>query len=201
MIHAQPEEFRMTKAKTVGQRKRGRPRKEGARDQKTGRLARGSAERREEAQRAVAIVRCKAMGWDITIDNMRRALADHLGCNAGRAIDAHGQRPELWAAIKAIRAVYARYWQAIGAPPPYAKVALLTYLPEPFGSDDVDVSTWDDRTEVERVKAATAAMMRMEQALGMAGEGVRAEIKGVVLMDEPVRSVARLLAGLKAVGQ
>jgi hypothetical protein len=139
------------------------------------------------------------------------ARSPWMGCNAGRAI---AQTPDLrkvlasvpdvptlWQAITRIRATYARYWQAIGAPPPYAKGMNLELEPEPFGSDDVDVTDggWDDRSEEERVKAATDAMMHIEGVLGMAGYGVASEVKGVVLGDAAVRSLPKLLVGLLAV--
>jgi len=134
-----------------------------------------------------------------------------MGCNAGRAVATVPELrkatdldvPTLWAAVTRIRSVYTRYWAVNGIPPPYAKGMNLELEPEPFGSDDVDVTDggWDDRTEEQRVKAATAAMMHLEHLLGMAGQGVTAETKGVVLGDEPVRSLPRLLAGLAAVAR
>ena len=200
----------MTKALTKGEkarRKRGRPRIEDApRDPRTGLILRGSAEKREAAQRTVALARCKLMGWQIDPVKpdpaiIRKALAEHMCCTAGRAIDADPERDKLWQAIKTVLAVYTRYWTAIGAPPPYAKAAMLEHLPEALGTDGVEASTWDDRSEEERAKAATSAMMRIEGLLGMAGQGVSAEVKHVLLKDEAVRDYARLRAGLLAVSQ
>jgi hypothetical protein len=196
-IAAEQERPQMTKARTVGGKRRGRPRKDGPRVPGSNRLSRVAHETREEAQRAAAQARCRLMGWPDTPENRKRALADHMGCTAGRAIDGHPDRADLWAAIKLVAATYARYWRAIGAPPPYAKAARLTYLPDILGSDGVEASRWDDRSEEERVRAATAAMMRVEQALGMVGAA--AEVKGVVLADEPVRDFARFVAGLRRV--
>lgn len=187
------------KARTKGQ-KRGRPRKEGPRVPGSDRLSRVNRERQQDAQRQVSLARCRIMGWDYTPENQKRALADHLGCNAGRAIDGERDRTELWAAVKLIITTYTRYWLSIGAPQPYAKAAMLTYLPEILGSDGVEASTWDDRTEEQKVKGAAAAMMRIEQALGSAGYGVAAEVKGVVLQDAPVRDYGKLIAGLRSVG-
>lgn len=201
----------MTKAKTIGQKRRGRPRKEGPRDPVTQRLSRISPERREANQQAAIVARCRALGWlprigedgkptmKPTAEMAKRATSEWMGCNAGRAIDMEKDRAELWGAIKAIRATYVRYWAAIGAPPPYAKSAMLAYLPEVMGSEGVDASGWDDRPEEERVKVASAAMMRVEQTIGMAGEGVLAEVKAAVLLDADVRCRCRLIMGLRAI--
>jgi hypothetical protein len=203
---------RQTKARTVGQKKRGRPRKDGPRED-NGRPSRVSPKRREETQQTVIVARCKIMGWlprigenglptmAPTADMTKRAASEWMGCNAGRAIEGEAPdvRAELWAAIKHVATTYARYWASIGAPPPYASAAMMTYLPEIMGSDGVEASTWDHRTEEERVRASSAAMMRLEQTLGMAGEGVAVEVKGVVLHDAPVRNYARMVLGLRAV--
>ena len=139
------------------------------------------------------------------------ARAPWFGCSAGRAIS---QTPAirlaladkaldvqtLWDAVQRVRAIYARYWHAIGAPSPYARGMNLELMPEEFGSDGVEVEGgWDDRTEEERVKAATDAMMHLEGVLGMAGYGVASEVKAVVLGDQTVKHLDRLLAGLAAV--
>lgn len=141
------------------------------------------------------------------------ARAPWFGCNAGRAIsqapalrlvlaDKTLDVPTLWDAVQRVRSIYTRYWHAIGAPSPYPSGMNLELLPEEFGSDGVEVEGgWDDRTEEERVKAATDAMMHLEGVLGMAGYGVAAEVKSVVLGDQPVKHLARLLAGLAAVAR
>jgi len=133
-----------------------------------------------------------------------------FGCPAGRAAavglasmkPADLDMPMLWEAIQRVRAVYSRYWQAIGAPSPNPRGMDLELLPEEFGSDGVQVDGgWDDRSERERVEAATNAMMHMERVLGMAGYGVSVEVKAVVLRDEQCRHVDRLIAGLAAVAR
>lgn len=199
----------MTKARTKGaiRRKAGRPRKQGSR-QPNGQLARPRREEREAAQRAAIVARCAAMGWlplpdggmTPTADMAKRAAEPHMGCHAGRAIDGHKDRPRLWEAIKRVRAVYAAWWRAIGAPPPYPKGMNMAVLPDDWGSDGVEVHRHDTRTEEERVRGATNAMMHLEGVLGCAGEGVASEVKRVVLAtDEPVRSPERLIKGLAAV--
>lgn len=140
------------------------------------------------------------------------ARAPWNGCPAGRAIATSVPAlkavlpdmdvPTLWDAIQRVRSVYARWYQAIGAPDPNPHGMNLELLPEEFGSDGVEVDGgWDDRTEEERVKAATAAMMYLEGVLGRAGYGVAVEVKAVVLRDEAVRHVDRLIVGLAAVAR
>jgi hypothetical protein len=140
------------------------------------------------------------MGWEITLGNLKLALADHMGCTAGRAIDHEPDqtRAELWNAIKRIRAVFNRYWIAIGAPPPYAKAAMMAYLPDALGTDGVEASTWDSRSQEEKIRAAVTAMMHIERVLGMAGYGVASEVKQVVLYDAKVLDYAKLVAGLRS---
>lgn len=141
-----------------------------------------------------------------------RAGAEHMGCEAGRALEmavesgelARADLPALWEAVRRVRAIYATYWRAIGAPPPYAATAGLTVLPEPWGSEGVEIGVgvaYDARSEVERVRDATAAMMWAEGVLGMAGAGVAAEVKRVVLYDGAVRDRAAYLRGLRANAQ
>lgn len=199
----------MTKARTVTQarksRRGGRQRQAGKR-QPNGQLARPRREEREAAQRAAIVARCIALGWlphpdgsmMPTADMAQRAAEPHMGCPAGRAIDGHKDRPRLWEAVKRIRAVYAAYWRAIGAPPPYARGMNMGVLPDPWGSEGVEVVRLDTRSEEERIKAATSAMMHMEGVLG--ATGAIAEVKRVVLStEEPVRDMGRFLAGLQAV--
>ena len=205
----------MTKARTTGAKRRarkgGRPLKPGPR-QPNGQPRRSRSAERDAARKANIVARCKAMGWlprvgddgsttyEPTKEMAKRAEEPHLGCNAGRAVDAEKDRPALWAAITRIRLVYARWWQSIGAPPPYPKSVMLACIPEQFGSDGVVTDRqWDDRSEPERNRAAANAMMAVEQVLGMAGEGVRDEVKVVVLGDGRVRSMDRYLRGLRAI--
>lgn len=146
-----------------------------------------------------------------TAKALREIAAPWFGCPAGRAIasapalksDLAGMDvPTLWDACQRVRAVYARYLAAIAAPSPYAAGMNLELMPEEFGSDGVEVDGgWDARTEDERVKDATRAMMHLDQVLGMAGEGVLAEVKAVVLRDEAVRHLDRLIVGLAAVAR
>jgi hypothetical protein len=138
------------------------------------------------------------------------AKSPWYGCPAGRAIakvpalalalkDVPNV-PTLWQAIQRVRGVYQRYLNAIGAPSPNAAGMNLELLPEEFGTDGVEVdSGWDWRPEEERVKAATDAMMHMDGVLGRAGYGVLAEVKAVVLRDQAVRRIDRLIVGLAAV--
>jgi hypothetical protein len=123
-----------------------------------------------------------------------------MGCVAGRAIVRHPSRQELFSAVKRIWKVEANWLAAIGAPSPHPQGMNLDLMPEEFGSDGVEVfGGWDGRTEEERVKAATAAMMHLEGVLGRAGYGVLAEVKAVVLRDQAVRRIDRLIIGLAAV--
>jgi hypothetical protein len=210
------QERRMTKARTVGAKRRGRPRKEGPR-QPNGEPSRIAPERRDEAQRTVAIARCNLMCWWPSPENQKRALADHMGCTAGRALEMLADAghedvqklagfklqftdiPELWAAVEHVMATHFRYWKAIGAPAPYANGAWPKYINDALGTAGVDVSRWDDRSDEEKVKSASNAMMWLEQQLRSTGYGVATEVKQVVLHDAKVLDYAKLVAGLRSV--
>lgn len=197
----------MTKAKSVGAKreaKRGRPRKEGVIREANGRASRKGTqyvippEKQAAARRVVLEARCRLMGWAINRDNLEAALAEHLGCHAGRALHGHPGLAGLWDTIKRIRAVYARYWAVHGLPTPFAKSASLVAMPEPIGSDGVEVdSGWDDRPIEEKSRTSTAAMMRIEGVLMLSRS--RAAVKATVLCDEPVRDRPALIAALMAV--
>ncbi len=194
-----------TKARTKGAKRRGRPPKDGPREP-SGRLSRIPSERRDDAQSVVIEARAKAMGVPkpdgdhVAVSAWRRRLlADHMGCEAGRAIDGESDRAELWAAIKAIASAHRAYWQAIAAPYPYPRIlALETEAEAPSGGVEVSAKA-DIRTPEERVRTAVNRMMHIETVLGAAGEGVAAVVKETVLHDRPVRCRRRYLAGLRAV--
>lgn len=194
----------MTKAKSVGQKRRGPKKREGVSREANGRASRQGTqyaipqEKRDAARRVVLERRCRLMGWPINRDMLVEAAAPHLGCNVGRALHGHPGLAGLWGAAQHIRAVYARYWAVHGLPNPFPQSASLTAMPEPIGSDGVEVdSGWDDRPIEEKSRASTAAMMRIEGFL--LAVGCAPEVKASVLRDEPVRDRARLVASLLAV--
>lgn len=161
------------------------------------------------AKAAIAVQHANAHAMAKALD---AAKSPWFGCPAGRAIATVPSLslalkdvpdvPTLWEAVQRVRNVYTRYLAAIGAPNPNPAGMNMELMPEEFGSDGVEVDAgWDDRTEEERVKAATSAMMHMEGVLGRAGEGVLAEVKAVVLRDQAVRRIDRLIVGLAAVAK
>lgn len=195
----------MTKARTVGQKKRGRgrPKKEGVDREPNGRAVRSTA-RRDDAQATALSARSRILGVPEPTDPVERKAwrarfrAEHMGCVAGRAIDQEPDCAELWTAIKAIASVYARWHRSIGAVP-YPKAAKLE-IAEEIRQDGVDVSEQADlRTDEERARAAANAMMWMEQILGSAGYGVASQVKATVLQDEAPHHRDRYLVGLRAV--
>lgn len=210
----------MTKARTVSAKRRIRriPRKAilDCERQPNGQPARIRSAEREEAMRASTVARCKVLGilpratadgpsYVPTADMVKRVGPPWMGCTAGRAIEAETDRAELWEAIKRVRQVYTTYWRTTGIPSPYAKIGALASIPDAFGSDGVEIGdrkVTDIRSIEDRVKSATAAMMRMETILGMAGYGVAHEVKRVVLSfreEEGVKDQSRYFLGLRAV--
>lgn len=185
----------MTKARTKGQKRRG-PKRDARPD-----VPNIPRERPDDIMRVALEARARLSCYGGPIVAMK---ATCYGSNAGRAIAAAGcDIPAMMQAIQRVHEVYSRYISAIEAPSPYPKGMNLELAPEEFGSDgvEVDLGGWDGRTEEERVKGAMAAMMHMDAVLGRAGYGVAHEVKAVVLRDERVRFLDRLIAGLVAVGK
>jgi hypothetical protein len=138
------------------------------------------------------------MGWPDTALCRDMALAEHLGCEAGRALHdlPVADRAGLWEAVKVIRRVYATYWAVHGLPAPVpqpSSIAMLADMPEcddgPSGP-----AQYDSRTIEERSQAATSAMMRVEGLL--LRTRYASAVKSAVLRDEDVRSRADLVLGL-----
>lgn len=203
----------MTKAKTKGERRRGkkarggRPAIDAPREAATASYPRGRPVRPTAALRQALVTRARLAGIDLplgedgkpklTADLHRRLSQPWMGCNAGRAIEpmASEERSRLWGAISDIRRAYARYWRALGIPDPYPPAARLLYAETP-PEDGAPVSDapWarEPLSPEEEVKAATSAMMACEMALGAARW-----VKGCILFDEPLRDREALLACLR----
>lgn len=201
----------MTKARTKGAKReakrRGRPPKEGVVREPSGRVSRKGTQYAPPPERRDAIVavalsaRCKAMGWPDSAEARELAKMPHIGCEAGRAIHdlRDPERAEMWGAIRRMRAVYARYAAILGLPAPFPASAALTAMPEPVGSDGVEVdhAEYDPRPIEDRARSAVSAMMRIEGVIMTAG--VAAAVKAAVLRDEPVKDRASLVRGLLAI--
>jgi hypothetical protein len=199
----------MTKAKTKGQKRRGRRREDGPRDQND-RLVRPSARpKAEAAMLAVVEARCRAAG--IWPDNLTRAWGepDHafasrkaardqmiratyayvglpwMGCAAGRAIAGEPDVAELWGTITEIRTRREAYLRAIDARTQAGTLNLMVAPDRSPGAADLDAVAADIRTEEERAEAAIAAWERLEAIMGMIGPQVQRSVLEVVVLDSP----------------
>lgn len=180
----------------------GRKRKAGSREP-SGRVQRVAEDLRAlDVQSNTLAARCRAMGISPTASNLRRMRSQMAGCNAGRAIIAHVADPDeqssLFAAVQHMRRVVAQHDAAIGAPRRHA-VCLRLLVPIEAMTADADSPAPDMRSEAERSRAATSAMMRVEGWLGWTDAGAASEARRVCLEDDPVRSPLALLAALRCV--
>lgn len=155
----------MTKAKSVGEKKRAkknRPDTEKIEREPNGRASRKGLqyqipkEKQEAAKRVVLSARARHLGKE-----QSRAMLDivdrpWMGCAAGVAIADEPDVSDLWQTIKDIRRLRASYLRAIAAPDEHAHGAMLTVMPEKFEARDDD-GPIDLRTEEERARSAIAA--------------------------------------------
>lgn len=141
----------------------------------------------EDATRPAMEARMRMMGLPHTDEGKTAAKSPLAGCNAGRAIleniaDVETQNA-LWGAVKHLRAVYARYGHAIGAPDRYAK-CLRILLPVESMETSADAPATDDRSEEEKYRAAISAYMATETWLGYTDKPARSECLRHVV-DQP----------------
>lgn len=179
-----------------------------------GRLARGPV---EKPQKASIRARCIAAGWlprrlddgtlshTPTADMAKRALAPHMGFTAGLALEAANlprhELDRLWTAAQHLCAVDAAYRGIVGIPPRHPKAADLMAAPSGDPGGVVIGKPFDPRSEQERARSITNVWMGLKQILGMAGEGVLAEVEGVVLDNKAVSNRVKLLRGLVALAE
>ncbi len=97
-----------------------------------------------------------------------------------------------------MRRVQIAYDRAIGAPDRHAK-CLRLLVPIDALSTDAETPPLDERTDEERQRAATSAMMRLEGWLGYTDKAARSEALRVVVDDAEVRDHAGLLSALLCV--
>ena len=112
----------------------------------------------EPADRAALTVRCYAMGWKPTEENMRTARAVHLGDDAGRAIHiaTEGEeRKKLNELLFQWRKSHARFLGSVINRSLWSGKDSIPHVPEPFETrEDTD---YDFRTQEERADAARKA--------------------------------------------
>jgi hypothetical protein len=144
-------------------------------------------------------VRCRLAGLPETAAGLREARAPWLGCRAGRAMAAavtdHEERAQLWDAIQHLRRVQVAHDRAIGAPTRHAR-CLRLLVPVEAMSADAATPPVDERSDEERQRDATRALMRVEGWLGYTDKRARSEVLRVVVDDGEVRDVAGLLSAL-----
>jgi hypothetical protein len=186
--------------------RRGRPRKTGVRNRKTGRRIRPKF---SDEERVVLEKRCALMGRKATTMNLDKMRAPHLGDEAGRAAERlHRMASEeagetitasdLWEAITHIRAVVSRYHRALDAPNPYPKGMRIEFEPEEVSAGPAGevFATPLPRPEEESFRIAMRAFTNMDIWMLTAGDVARREVRSVVLEDRAPRDQDALVRGL-----
>lgn len=147
-------------------------------------------------------VRCRQNGLTDNAAGRREARSPWYGCAAGRAMAAavsdHDDRARLWDAIQHMRRVQVAHDRAIGAPVRHAK-CLRLLVPIEALSADAETPPLDERTDEEKQRAATSAMMRLEGWLGYTDKAARSEALRVVIDDGEARDIVGLLSALLCV--
>lgn len=141
--------------------------------------------------------RCRLMGKDITSKNLREMKAPWWGCYAGRVLGettmGEADRNDLWSAVCHMRKVVTQHDAALGIPKRHA--ACMRLLQATVGIGRVE----DDRSDEDRVRQATAALMKVETWLGFTDGRARSEAKRVVLHDEVCVDPDGLILALRCV--
>lgn len=172
------------------------------RREKDGRAHR-TTEDRDAATEALQ-ARCRQVGKKATTEAMRDMRAPWWGCQAGIIIGnadlTHDQRLTLWDAAQHMRRVWANYYRATGIAGRYPKCMSILAPPDRMEADAASPPL-DTRTDEERQREATSAMMRVEGLLGRISAIAASECKRVVLDDQQCFDAPGLLAGLRVVSE
>ena len=162
------------------------------------------SERAEDAQRPMLEARCRQRKIAPTRENLDKMKAQRNGCKAGQAIDraniSDNAKDDLFGAVLHIRKTCVEFDRAIGAPNRHAKVAAILAPPDRNEADAASPPR-DERSDEERQRQATSAMMAVEGWLGHADNASMHAVK-LHCLDEPdldVRDVEGLLLGLHCI--
>ena len=204
-MNAMIKEPKVTKARSMAQRRKGgRAMKPGPRHP-GGKLVQPSkAQKSEDAQLSNLMARCRIAGLPPTPENLNKMKAQYMGCSAGRAIAAYttneATRAVLFAAAQHFRRVVLSHDRAIGAPNRHAKCAGIL-APTDAMEASAESPPLDDRTDAEKQRGATSALMAVHGWLGYV-DAVSASVTSQACINDPerdVRNIAGLVAGLTCI--
>ena len=111
------------------------------------------------------------------------------------AVRGHESRLLLWDAIQHMRRVVTSYDAAIGAPRRHA-VFLRLLAPAEAMEADAETPPKDERTDADKMRGATSALMAMEGWLGWTDKDGASQCRRSVIDDEPVRDIDGMLSAL-----
>ncbi|MFC4731746.1 hypothetical protein [Salipiger abyssi] len=147
-------------------------------------------------------VRCRHAGRDATRANRRDMRAQWHGCEAGRAMasksDSEDERRDLWDAIQHMRRTVTAHDRAIGAPSRHA-VCMRLLTPTDEMSADASTPPADDRTDEDKERSATRALMILEGWLGYTDKAAATEAKRVILEDSMARDLTGFMSALRCI--
>jgi hypothetical protein len=137
------------------------------------------------------------MGKEITAKNINEMRGPWWGCYAGRLIGevtmGAADRADLWSAICHMRKVVVQHDAALGLPKRHP--ACMRLLQASVGIGRIE----DDRSDDDKVRATTAALMKVETWLGYTDGAARSEAKRVVVSDEVCVDPDGLILALRCV--
>lgn len=155
----------------------------------------------EDPRMANLRARAIRLGKTPTREILESMTAQHLGCEAGKAIEAQPitavAKADMFAAVQHIRRAWLAYDRAIGAPNRHARVASI--LVPTAGMEATAASpAVDTRDDATRQRQAVAAVMQIEGWLGYVDKSAMSVVKSACLdePDVPVRDVAGFISGL-----
>lgn len=157
----------------------------------------------EDPMQTALTARCRQSGIPGNDEGKREARAPWWGCEAGKAmasITPASERPALWDAIQHMRKVQAAYDAAIGAPRRHATCLRLLAPQEAFETD-ASAPPLDTRTDAERLRHATTALMAVEGWLGYVEGRAASVCKRVVIDDERCSDADALCRALLCVSE
>ncbi|SIT74718.1 hypothetical protein [Pontibaca methylaminivorans] len=146
--------------------------------------------------------RCRQAGLTPTAEAIRDAKAPWRGCSAGvamsRVVTDEAERADLWDAIQHMRRTQMAHDVAIGAPRRHAQ-CLRLLVPLEALEADAETPPLDLRTDEEKQRQATSALMAIEGWLAYASPHAASICKRTVIDDERCPDAHVLVEALRCV--
>lgn len=188
----------MTKARTKGQKKRGRPKMENIPRQPNGQPSRMKKSDIEANMSVAMRARAQHAPKGTPIDALKLPW---MGCNAGRSIACEPDASDLWQDILTIRQ-RRRAWLSVIGQDEFAGISSIKPASD-FSGDEAPPA--DFRTAEEKARAAETAWDLIVDALRVVDPLLLRYVERAVVLDEPIpgplAQVLRMKGLQKALGK